>query len=98
LEAKYNFGNYKFLDNLSGSVFYDYGKITQYKEPGSTANNNYSLSGYGVNFETNISQSIFAKLTWSHTNGGNPGASTQGNDSDGQKNKDRFWFITYYNF
>jgi hemolysin activation/secretion protein len=98
LEAKYNFGNYKFLDNLSGSVFYDYGKITQYKEPGSTANNNYSLSGYGINFDANISQSIFAKLTWSHTNGGNPGASTQGNDSDGQKNKDRFWFITYYNF
>lgn len=100
VDARYNLANNQFLGNLFGSLFYDYGRIRQYKERGSNAvsNNDYSLSGYGISFVTNISQMVSAKLLWAHTNGGNPGASAQGNDSDGQKNNNRFWFALNFNY
>jgi hypothetical protein len=88
------------LGNLSGSIFYDYGKITQYKEVGTTnvRNNNYSLSGYGVSLDL-VSANLFSsKLVWAHTNGSNPGASTLGLDSDGKKNQNRFWILANINF
>ena len=100
VDARYNLANNQFLGNLFGSIFYDHGKIRQYKEIGSNSvpNNNYSLSGYGISLDTNISQMISAKLLWAHTYGSNPGASAQGNDSDGQKNNNRFWLALNFNY
>ena len=100
LDVKYNLINNNSLGNLSGSIFYDYGKITQYKEVGTTnvRNNNYSLSGYGVSLDL-VSANLFSsKLIWAHTNGSNPGASTLGLDSDGKKDQNRFWILANINF
>jgi hemolysin activation/secretion protein len=94
-DVKYNFANNTFIGDLSGSVFYDYGKIKQYKDTGITSvnNNNYSLSGYGVSLDS-VSYNVFSsKLVWAHTNGSNPGASALGLDSDGKKDRNRFWIL-----
>ena len=94
-DVKYNFANNTFIGDLSGSVFYDYGKIKQYKDTGITSvnNNNYSLSGYGVSLDS-VSYNMFSsKLVWAHTNGSNPGASALGLDSDGKKDRNRFWIL-----
>ena len=97
LDIKYNLGNFGFLENSFGSVFYDYGRIRQYKNKDistSVVNNNeYSISGYGVSFDSFISNILSVKLVLAHTIGSNPGASSpQGNDSDGKNVTNRVLF------
>jgi hypothetical protein len=97
VDIKYNFGDNIFLENLLGSIFYDYGKIKQYKDSSistsTVTNNQYSISGYGLSLDANLS--IFStKLIWAHTIGGNPGASSPlGNDSDGKNDSSRFFLL-----
>jgi hemolysin activation/secretion protein len=103
LDIKYNLGNFGFLENSFGSVFYDYGRIRQYKDKDistSVVNNNeYSISGYGVSFDSFISNVLSIKLVLAHTIGSNPGASSpQGNDSDGKNITNRILFVVNSKF
>jgi hemolysin activation/secretion protein len=103
LDIKYNLGNFGFLENSFGSVFYDYGRIRQYKNKDistSVVNNNeYSISGYGVSFDSFISNILSVKLVLAHTIGSNPGASSpQGNDSDGKNITNRILFVVNSKF
>jgi hemolysin activation/secretion protein len=103
LDLKYGLGNFPLFGEITPLVFYDYGRIKQYKDKGANststvANNEYSLSGYGLGIEA-VNSNIFSlKFIAAHTNGGNPGASAQGNDSDGKNHDNRYWILGNFNF
>jgi hemolysin activation/secretion protein len=102
LDLRYNLGNFPYFGDITPLIFYDYGRIKQFKnkEASTTAvtNNEYSLSGYGLGIEAVNSNNFSLKFIAAHTNGGNPGASTQGNDSDGRSDSTRYWILANYNF
>ena len=97
LDLRYNLGNMPFFGDITPLIFYDYGRIKQFKNT-AVANNEYSLSGYGLGLEAVNSNNFSLKFIAAHTNGGNPGASTQGNDSDGRSDDTRYWILANYNF
>ena len=103
LDLKYGLGNFPLFGEITPLVFYDYGRIKQYKDKGANststvANNEYSLSGYGLGIEA-VNSNIFSlKFIAAHTNGGNLGASTLGNDSDGKNRDTRYWLLGNLNF
>jgi hemolysin activation/secretion protein len=97
LDLRYNLGNMPFFGDITPLIFYDYGRIKQFKNT-AVANNEYSLSGYGLGLEAVNSNSFSLKFIAAHTNGGNLGASTQGNDSDGRSDDTRYWILANYNF
>jgi len=97
LDLRYNLGNMPFFGDITPLIFYDYGRIKQFKNTAVT-NNEYSLSGYGLGLEAVNSNNFSLKFIAAHTNGGNPGASTQGNDSDGRSDDTRYWILANYNF
>ena len=90
-------GNLPFFGDITPLIFYDYGRIKQFKNT-AVANNEYSLSGYGFGLEALNSNNFSLKFIAAHTNGGNPGASTQGNDSDGRSDDTRYWILANFNF
>jgi len=102
LDLRYNLGNMPFFGDITPLIFYDYGRIKQFKNKGASTtavtNNEYSLSGYGLGLEAVNSNNFSLKFIAAHTNGGNPGASTQGNDSDGRSDDTRYWILANYNF
>jgi hemolysin activation/secretion protein len=102
LDLRYNLGNFPYFGDITPLIFYDYGRIKQFKnkEASTTAvtNNEYSLSGYGFGLEALNSNNFSLKFIAAHTNGGNPGASTQGNDSDGRSDDTRYWILANFNF
>jgi hemolysin activation/secretion protein len=97
LDLRYNLGNMPFFGDITPLIFYDYGRIKQFKNT-AVANNEYSLSGYGLGLEAVNSNNFSLKFIAAYTNGGNPGASTQGNDSDGRSDDTRYWILANYNF
>ncbi|NCV44176.1 MAG: ShlB/FhaC/HecB family hemolysin secretion/activation protein [Actinobacteria bacterium] len=102
LDLRYSLGNFPYFGDITPLIFYDYGRIKQYKNKdvstSSVTNNEYSLSGYGLGLEAANSNNFSLKFIAAHTNGGNPGASTQGNDSDGRKENTRYWVLANFNF
>jgi hemolysin activation/secretion protein len=102
LDLRYNLGNFPYFGDITPLIFYDYGRIKQFKnkDASTTAvtNNEYSLSGYGFGLEALNSNNFSLKFIAAHTNGGNPGASTQGNDSDGRSDDTRYWILANFNF
>ena len=102
LDLRYSLGNFPYFGDITPLIFYDYGRIKQFKNKEvSTApvtNNEYSLSGYGLGVEAVNSNNFSLKFIAAHTNGGNPGASTQGNDSDGRSDSTRYWILANFNF
>ena len=50
LDLRYNLGNMLFFGDITPLIFYDYGRIKQFKNA-AVANNEYSLSGYGLGLE-----------------------------------------------
>jgi hemolysin activation/secretion protein len=102
LDLRYNLGNFPYFGDVTPLIFYDYGRIKQYKNKevstSTVTNNEYSLSGYGFGLEAVNSNNFSLKFIAAHTNGGNPGASTQGNDSDGRSNDTRYWILANLNF
>ena len=102
LDLRYNLGNMPFFGDITPLIFYDYGRIKQFKNTSASTtavtNNEYSLSGYGLGLEAVNSNNFSLKFIAAHTNGGNPGASTQGNDSDGRSNDTRYWILANLNF
>ena len=53
--------------------------------------NNYSISGYGIGFESNIDGLFSFKAAYAKTLGGNPGE-VSGKDTDGKADNSRFLF------
>jgi len=102
LDLRYSLGNFPYFGDITPLIFYDYGRIKQYKNKDvstpSVTNNEYSLSGYGLGLEAANSNNFSLKFIAAHTNGSNPGASTQGNDSDGRKDNTRYWVLANFNF
>ena len=102
LDLKYGLGNFPIFGQITPSIFYDHGRIKQYKNTSastsSVANNAYSLSGYGFGIDAVNSDGFSLKFIAAHTNGGNPGASAQGNDSDGKNHDNRYWILGNFNF
>ena len=102
LDLRYGLGNFPYFGDVTPLIFYDYGRIKQFKNKEVSAstvtNNEYSLSGYGLGLEAVNSNNFSLKFIAAHTNGGNPGASTQGNDSDGRSNDTRYWVLANFNF
>jgi hemolysin activation/secretion protein len=102
LDLRYSMGNLPFFGDITPSIFYDYGRIKQFKNKGASTtavtNNEYSLSGYGLGVEAVNSNNFSLKFIAAHTNGGNLGASTQGNDSDGRNDNTRYWILANFNF
>jgi hemolysin activation/secretion protein len=102
LDLRYNLGNMPFFGDITPLIFYDYGRIKQFKNTSASTtaitNNEYSLSGYGLGLEAVNSNNFSLKFIAAHTNGGNPGASTQGNDSDGRSDNTRYWILANFNF
>ena len=93
LDFKRSFGNYGLFQNMTGSIFYDYGEIDQnYDTTNLSVNqNNYSISGYGIGFESNIDGLFSFKAAYAKTLGGNPGE-VSGKDTDGKADNSRFLF------
>jgi len=102
LDLRYGLGNFPYFGDITPLIFYDYGRIKQFKNKDVSttvvANNEYSLSGYGLGLEAVNSNNFSLKFIAAHTNGGNPGASTQGNDSDGRSDNTRYWILANFNF
>ena len=102
LDLRYSLGNFPYFGDVTPLIFYDYGRIKQYKNKdvstSSVTNNEYSLSGYGLGLEAANSNNFSLKFIAAHTNGSNPGASTQGKDSDGRSNDTRYWILANLNF
>jgi hemolysin activation/secretion protein len=102
LDLKYGLGNFPIFGEITPSIFYDYGRIKQFKNTSVSntpvANNEYSLSGYGLGVDALNSDGLSLKFVAAHTNGGNPGASSLGNDSDGKKHDLRYWILGSFNF
>ena len=92
----------KFLNNdVSANLFYDYGRIQQYKDPSNitlTTPNKYSLSGWGVAFDFNPNRDFSLSLVFSKTLGSNDGKSNTGMNSDGRDDDSRAWLLLSYNF
>ena len=87
--------------DVLASVFYDYGKIQQYKDPSNitlTTPNKYSLSGWGVAFDFYPKSDILIKAGWSQTIGNNDGKSSAGMNSDGKADSSRVWLVLSYEF
>ena len=93
LDLKRSLGNYGLFQNMTGSIFYDYGEIDQYHDTTnlSVNQNNYSISGYGIGFESNIDERFSFKASYAKTLGGNPGE-VSSKDSDGKADNSRFLF------
>ncbi len=87
--------------NISGTLFYDYGRIQQYKDSSNiilTTPNKYSLSGWGVGFDYNPNQDLSLQLVLSKTIGGNAGESSTGMDSDGRDDSSRASLLLSFDF
>ena len=82
---------------LTGSVFYDFGRIQQYDNNENSSGsaladvNVYNLSGYGVSLNLKGPRNSLMKAIWSRRIGSNPNPTSTGLDQDGSLEKDRFW-------
>ena len=86
------------LGALQLSMFYDAGHVTLNKERypqdvvTATNRNDYWLQGAGLGIRDDISKQFVVQGSWAHVIGDNPGRNaTNGTNSDGMKDKSRFW-------
>ena len=101
IDAKYNVKSGTKFGDIIASVFYDYGKIRQYKDTldiTMTTPNEYSLEGWGVALDLIAAGKYNVKVGWSDAIGGNPGKTSSGNNSDGKGDLSRFWFLASMQF
>ena len=91
--------------NLSISTFVDHGKVTQFVNNQSangtilSANNRYSLSGYGASLNWQGPYNTNVKATYAHRIGSNPNPAANGiDDQDGSRIIDVFWVNGSVNF
>ncbi len=100
-EVQYDLSKPDMDYDLIGTLFYDYGRIKQYKNPANislTTPNEYSLSGWGVSFDLIASERVKLNLGWAKAIGDNDGQSSAGNNSDGRAGSSRAWFQVVFRF
>ena len=100
-EIQYDLTKPKMDFDLIGTLFYDYGKIRQYKNSSNitlTTPNEYSLSGWGVSFDLIANEKVKLNFGWSEVLGDNSGKSATGNNSDGRSGSSRAWFQVIFRF
>ena len=101
LDAKYNIKSGTRFGDIIASVFYDYGKIRQYKDTldiSMTTPNEYSLEGWGVALDLISAGKYNVKVGWADAIGGNPGKTSEGKNSDGRGDLSRYWFLASAQF
>ena len=101
IDAKYNVKSGTKFGDIIASVFYDYGKIRQYKDTldiTMTTPNEYSLEGWGVALDLIAAGKYNVKVGWADAIGGNPGKTSGGNNSDGKGDLSRYWFLASMQF
>ncbi|MEI8033705.1 MAG: ShlB/FhaC/HecB family hemolysin secretion/activation protein [Chlorobiaceae bacterium] len=88
------------LGNMQLSGFYDAGHTKLNKNryasdvTNATGSNEYWLFGTGLGLVYNYPGRLTLRGIWGHVIGDNPGRSVAGNDSDGTKDKNRYWLQT----
>ena len=100
-EVQYDLSKPDMDYDLIGTLFYDYGKIRQYKDSSNinlTTPNEYSLSGWGVSFDLIANERVKLNLGWAQAIGDNDGQSSSGNNSDGRGGSSRAWFQVVFRF
>ena len=100
-EVQYDLSKPDMDYDLIGTLFYDYGKIRQYKDSSNitlTTPNEYSLSGWGVSFDLIANERVKLNLGWAQAIGDNDGQSASGNNSDGRGGSSRAWFQVIFRF
>jgi len=101
IDAKYNVKSGTRFGDIIASVFYDYGKIRQYKDTldiSMTTPNEYSLEGWGVALDLISAGKYNVKVGWADAIGGNPGKTSEGKNSDGRGDLSRYWFLASVQF
>ena len=101
LEFQYDLSKPEMDFDLIGTLFYDYGKIRQYKDSSNitlTTPNEYTLSGWGVSFDLIANERVKLNLGWAQAIGDNDGQSSSGNNSDGRGGSSRAWFQVVFRF
>jgi hemolysin activation/secretion protein len=102
IDVRYAVFTGTFFGDIVPSLFYDYGCIRQYRDPSlitqMSTPNTYSISGAGVGVDFVSAGKYMFKFCWARAIGSNPGASAEGNNSDGQQSKSRFWMVANLNF
>ena len=101
IDAKYNLKSGTKFGDIIASVFYDYGKIRQYKDTldiNMTTPNEYSLEGWGVALDLISAGKYNVKVGWADAIGGNPGKTSEGKNSDGRGDLSRYWFLASAQF
>ncbi len=100
-EVQYDLSRSDMDFDLIGTLFYDYGKIRQYKDSSNitlTTPNEYNLSGWGVSFDLIANERVKLNLGWAQAIGDNDGQSSSGNNSDGRGGSSRAWFQVVFRF
>jgi hemolysin activation/secretion protein len=96
---------YDFEPGLQVAAFVDHGEIRLHRNewPGwqganTRIRNRYGLSGYGIGVNWNQPGSFAVRASVAQRIGDNPGRDVNDNDSDGTKNRIRFWLqaIKYF--
>jgi hemolysin activation/secretion protein len=89
---------YGFRPGMQFAAFLDYGHIRlhRYEWDGwqganTLITNRYNLAGYGFGLAWNAPGSFSVRASVAQRIGENPGRDVNGNDSDGTKNRTRFW-------
>ena len=101
IEVQYDLSKPDMDFDLIGTLFYDYGKIRQYKDSSNitlTTPNEYNLSGWGVSFDLIANERVKLNLGWAQAIGDNDGKSSSGNNSDGRGGSSRAWFQVVFRF
>jgi hemolysin activation/secretion protein len=99
-DAKYVFATATKIGDIAGSIFYDYGKITQYEDPSAilmTTPNTFHLASWGLALDAYAAGKYGVKVGWAKAIGSNPVANS-GKNSDGLTNMSRFWLMGAVNF
>lgn len=94
-EARYTALTETKVGNWLLQFFYDTGHIKKYKDTSQLSSppteNSYSLSSWGLGLNVVAAGKHDVKIGWAQVIGSNPGATTDGNNSDGLSRNNRFW-------
>tara|TARA_B100001778_G_scaffold291163_1_gene261043 strand:- start:770 stop:2470 length:1701 start_codon:yes stop_codon:yes gene_type:complete len=96
---------YIFNQRIRSKIFYDFGKIQQYKNTYSGWNssntslkNSYDLSGAGVGLDIFLGDLGDLSMVYSQKFSGNPANDAFGKDNDGTDHSERLWLSLSKNF
>jgi hemolysin activation/secretion protein len=103
LDAKYVLATGTAAGDIVGSLFYDYGKIYQYRNSslmtGLSTPNHFSLQGWGIGLDAIAAGKFQFKFGWAKAIGSNPMATANsGNNADGKSNRSRYWLLGMVTF